>query len=403
MQFHELQCRQCHVIDEKTLAGLERVIKDIPKQTAEYLRNSALKRGSSCNSKDFNACNFQAEGSLEIPQIDASRYSQVYKPVLESSQKVVMVNSTKYSLAGAFKNLPFKEEKNEMHPVTEYFLQTCLARRSSEPCLKLDKEVGYFSRRKRGDKFVAVYGFCDKAAYPATSKVEPGVYRPSTDDIVDGFNSPVQILGAIEEKLNRNKWKKSLAQLAAQMDGFVEAAKVSQGYRYTRFPGLLIYLGNHDNSRSLTAQCLLWSVSPSGHESRKLSTLLTTTEEFCSGVEWWFQECELVLETCSARRQAGESFESIPEGDVPSSEDELAEGGGNKSKTHNTSNKNTVQADSLMPSSTMGTTSLSCALSEERLEAFQSEQILDLERGIDILEWVSGCRAMHKAGILQVK
>jgi hypothetical protein len=113
----------------------------------------------------------------------------------------------------------------------------------------------------------------------------------------------VPLLGAIEEKgLKGELGRKAFAQLAAQMAGFVEAAHAVRGFHYKSFPGLLIGAVEREGRRQLVGYCVLWTQAE-GQQLRQVSKPLETLEEFCSGVEWWFRQCEALLETVEKASQ----------------------------------------------------------------------------------------------------
>jgi hypothetical protein len=267
------------------VSGQERLFKSIEGITRKH------KAASDCTASDWQQFNFQSKGTLQIPPLNQQTFLNVYNKVYTSKKKNLEIKSLqrKYTFARALSDLDLTDEPKYMHPVTKHFLSECLALRPSS-CLKLASEVGFFSSK------YSIYGFADKAAFFDESD-SPDNYRPSKENISKPFNSPVPLLGAIEEKgLKGELGNKAFAQLAAQMAGFVEAAQAVQGFNYKSFPGLLIGVVESEGRRQFVGYCILWTQAE-GQQFRQVSKLLETPEDFCSGVEWWFQQCESLLST----------------------------------------------------------------------------------------------------------
>ena len=260
-----------------------------------------FKSGSTCSVSDWQKFKFQSKGSLKIPLLKEETFVNVYQKIYTSKIKCLTFAGSpqKYSFAGALSHSNLRDENKIMHPITMHLLTQSLALRPSSCGLELASQVGYYSDR------YCMYGFADKAAWfdfdynPTDSQSEkdhPKNYRPSTGNVSDPFYSPVVLLGAIEEKsLNRNLDLPAFAQLASQMAGFVEAAREVKGFNFNSFPGLLIGVEESDGSCQLVGHCVLWT-QENGQEFRQVSKLLKSQKEFCSGVEWWLQQCEALLE-----------------------------------------------------------------------------------------------------------
>jgi hypothetical protein len=278
---------------ERLVSGQEKLLKSFEDMTRKP------KPGSDCTNSDWQKFNFQGMGTLQIPSLNLETFANVYNKVYNSKKKDLKIEGSaqQYSFADALSQLDLTDEKKYMHPITMHFLTQCLALRPGR--LKLASEVGFFSNR------YSMYGFGDKAAFFDQSD-SPDKYRPSKANISKPFNSPVPLLGAIEEKgLTGKLGNPAFAQLAAQMAGFVEAAQAVKGFHYKSFPGLLIGVVESEGKRQLVGYCVLWTQAR-GQEFRQVSKLLETQEEFCSGVEWWFQQCEALLgavEKVSQERQ----------------------------------------------------------------------------------------------------
>jgi hypothetical protein len=277
----------------QVISGQERLLEKLESMTKQ------LKPGSECTVSDWQKFGFQGRGSLKIPILTEESFANVYNKIYTSKKKFKIFPDSpqEYSFADALSHLDLAEEKKIMHPITTHLLTQSLARRPS--CgLKLASEVGYYSDR------YCMYGFSDKAAFfdfdydPADGGEpdSPDNYRPSTRNISQPFYSPVPLLGAIEEKaLRRDLDSPAFAQLAGQMAGFVEAAQVVKSFNYKSFPGLLIGVVESNGRHELVGHCVLWTQA-NGQESRQISKLLRSRKEFCSGVEWWLQQCEALLE-----------------------------------------------------------------------------------------------------------
>ena len=256
-----------------------------------------FKSGSTCTVSDWQKFTFQSQGSLKIPLLKQETFVNVYQKIYTSEAKcLTFANSQqKYSFAGALSHLDLTKEKKIMHPITMHLLTQSLALQASSYDLELADQVGYYS-----DKY-CMYGFADKAACfdfdydPTDSKAvrdHPNNHRPSTENVSKAFYSPVVLLGAIEEKaLNSKLDSPAFAQLASQMAGFVEAARVVKGFNFNSFPGLLIGVEESDGRRQLVGHCVLWT-QENGQEFRQVSKLLRSQKEFCSGIDWWLQQCE---------------------------------------------------------------------------------------------------------------
>ena len=244
------------------------------------------------------------------------------------------------------------------------------------------------------DTSMRYHGFCDKAAYAASCKVKPKKYRPANKNACQKFYSPVLIFGAIEEKRKpgdkKFSFKESMAQLAAQMQGFVEAASNVQVVHFTSFPGLLIQMNDVGGSTRFTAWCVLWSIHESGRSMRAVSEHLKTPQEFCSGVEWWFEQCEKLLDQAlQSSNQVREALGIIPEEDFPlasQSPDQDASDGGSGGKM----DTGAASAPNITSSHTLTTTSL------QRLEN-QQRHIFTKANNVD--NWVSACVSRHQAGM----
>jgi hypothetical protein len=140
----------------------------------------------------------------------------------------------------------------------------------------------------------------------------------------------VPLFGAIEEKA-LSSWKKeqekrAFAQLAAEMAGFVEAAQAVQTFNYKSFPGLLIGVVESEGRRHFEGYCVLWTQVREG-QRRQVSKLLETQEEFCAGVEWWFQQCELLHDAADqvSQEHQGSQSSSVSHSDAPGTGTERGE------------------------------------------------------------------------------
>lgn len=293
---------------KQLVSGQEKLLKSFEAMTTKY------KKCSDCTASDWQKFNFQGKGTLHISPLSQKTFSNVYNKVYTSKEKDLTIEKQTYSFADALLQLDLTKEKQYMHPLTEHFLTQCLALRPSRR-LHLASEVGFFSNKYR------MYGFADKAAFSDQSVPpdSPDNYRPSKENVSKPFNSPIPLLGAIEEKGLKGKLEHpAFAQLAAQMAGFVEAAQAVKGLNYKSFPGLLIGVIESEARRQLVGYCVLWT-QERGQQFRQVSKFLKTQKEFCAGVEWWFQQCELLLEAVEkvSQEHQDSQFSSVSYSDVP--------------------------------------------------------------------------------------
>lgn len=281
-------------------AKILEAVHEIPK----ILKQPQSKRASDCGSRDYLLFHIQQQKTLEICTLDNNLY-QTYKRVLRNQDKFRVIldeQEIDCSLATAWQVLSFKEEVQQMHPVTAKFLEEVLRIHPSQFHFRIDGEVGFSTTYQDDDQVLKYHGICDKAAYP-DSWDAPSQEKPSTKDL-NIYCCTVPILGAIEEKTlyQKKELKGNLAQLAAQMHGFVEACQKIHNVYPTRFPGLLIFAKHEDKPtlKTFCALCVLWSLN-AGHETRLVSKLLATEREFCAGVEWWLQQCKSLQDFVESR------------------------------------------------------------------------------------------------------
>lgn len=292
------------------------------------------KASSNCSESDWQKFNFSSKNSLDIPPLSKETFSTVYEKVYNCQEKNLTIKEVRkieggkvtvgknYTFADAMSEWDLTQEKEFMHPLTKYFLTECLTLRSSKG-LKIALEVGFCSSR------YSLHGYADKAAY-FDENDSPDDYRPSPSNVSKQFRSPVPLFGAIEEKA-LNGWKKehekrAFAQLAAQMAGFVEAAQAVQTFNYKSFPGLLIGVVESEGRRHFEGYCVLWTQVREG-QRRQVSKLLETQEEFCAGVEWWFQQCELLHDAVDqvSQEHQGSQSSSVLYSDAPGTGTERGE------------------------------------------------------------------------------
>jgi hypothetical protein len=262
----------------------------------KVLKECESKRASKCGSRDYHTLCIQPERSLQIPGLGRKTYCGFYKKVLKNQETIkVVVNKAEMvcTLADAWQVLPFDDEVKQMHPVTAKFLELVIQKHSSRFSFKIDTEVGFSTTIYHEEDVFKYHGSCDKAAYFEGIDA-PSTKKPETGDL-EIYICPVPIFGAIEEKIlyQKKTLKADLAQLVAQMQGFVEALQKVHNIYPARFPGLLLFAKNKDKPtlNFFCAFCVLWSQN-GGHVTRKVSKLLVTEEEVCAGFEWWLRECK---------------------------------------------------------------------------------------------------------------
>eukprot|EP00283_Hemiselmis_rufescens_P009154 CAMPEP_0173418620 /NCGR_PEP_ID=MMETSP1357-20121228/708_1 /TAXON_ID=77926 /ORGANISM="Hemiselmis rufescens, Strain PCC563" /LENGTH=438 /DNA_ID=CAMNT_0014381137 /DNA_START=66 /DNA_END=1382 /DNA_ORIENTATION=- len=294
--------RALEVLTLKQTEALEEqrdLLTALPDRMVTKLQEPAAKAGSCCTTGDWQAFCFAAKGSLRIPALDDPTLTK-YRTVLNSSEKHVSRpgSQEKLSISEAFTILDLKNEKQGVHVLTSAFLEECLNARS-ERCLQLDSEVGYFSEKWRK------YGFGDKAGFSIFSTDKPSDYRPSTGNVSKGFWSPVVLVGAIEEKaLGVKLEKEAMAELASEMAGYVEAAYRVYGIRFACFPGMLISVPQVTGNGQFIGRCVQWRLE-NGCERRLVSNDLDTFDQFCAGLEWWFRQCESLLDAIRDAPKSG--------------------------------------------------------------------------------------------------
>ena len=268
------------------------VLTDLPSKTVQKLQEKPSKSGSKCTSSDWQAFCFAQDGSLKIPDLENEAFIR-YQNVFSSTAEHIQTSSTpskQLSISEALSELDLSEEVRNMHPLTMAVLEQCLDARPGPRRLHLDSQVGYFSEKW------SKHGFGDKAAFASESVQKPAFYRPSAANVSKGFYSPVLLVGAIEEKgLKANLDNIALAELASEMAGYVEAAEKVHGLKFTSFPGLLIGVEKDGDTQQLVGKCVQWR-QIHGCERRTVSVKLNTTRLFCAGLDWWFSQCENLLD-----------------------------------------------------------------------------------------------------------
>lgn len=273
------------------------VLTDLPSKTAQKLQEKPSKSGSECTSSDWQAFCFAQEGSLKIPDLEDEVFIR-YQNVFSSTAKHIQTSptSSQLSISEALSELDLSKEVRNMHRLTMAVLEQCLDARPGPRRLRLDSQVGYFSEKW------SKHGFGDKAAFASESEQKPADYRPSTANVSKGFWSPVLLVGAIEEKgLKAKLDNQALAELASEMAGYVEAAEKVHSLRFASFPGLLIGVEMVGDTQQLVGKCVQWC-KMHGVEKRTVSVKLNTTRLFYAGLDWWFSQCETLLDAVAARQ-----------------------------------------------------------------------------------------------------
>jgi hypothetical protein len=131
-------------------AKILEAVHEIPK----ILKQPQSKRASDCGSRDYLLFHIQQQKTLEICTLDDKLY-QTYKRVLRNQDKFRVIldeQEIDCSLATAWQVLSFKEEVQQMHPVTAKFLEEVLRIHSSQFHFRIDREVGFSTTYQDDDQ-----------------------------------------------------------------------------------------------------------------------------------------------------------------------------------------------------------------------------------------------------------
>jgi len=247
---------------------VEKVEEELPEKVVSAQKDVAqMDNASCCSDKHYNSFNF-AEQDLDIPLLSQELFS-VYETITDSPDFKAKLNAVEKG-----------KEVQTVHPLTTLLLGQRLDKISTDQ-LGFGTEVGYQS------SLYKIKGLIDKAACPEGRTPDS---KPSN---LDNYHSGILILGSWEDKgLNCELGKKELAQLAASMAGFVDAARETRDLHFKSFGGILVNVTMSDSTKRLTCRCISWQLTDTNAKIWRTSKLLKEEKEVAAAIEWWIAGCQ---------------------------------------------------------------------------------------------------------------